>query len=251
MAEDRPLFRPERAPPDRRNVGVLVALLISVGLALLARPWWEPRLESGVLVEIAGDVPKPGTYLLFEATVAGAVEAAGGDPAGFAATPVPAGHRVILEGPEARIAPPSDPLLVALPVDVNLADAAALDALPGVSRSQAAAIVGDRQRRGPYYTLEDLARVSGISAAKVEALRPFLTVGDIGPKPPAAPLNLNTATAVELEALPGIGPVTAARIVVDRAERGPYVRVDDLKRVKGIGQATVERLRPHLEVEPP
>ena len=53
---------------------------------------------------------------------------------------------------------------------------------------------------------------------------------------------MNQATAAELERLPGIGPVTAARIVVDRAEHGPYPTLDDLRRVPGIGPATVENL---------
>ncbi len=48
-------------------------------------------------------------------------------------------------------------------------------------------------------------------------------------------ININTATEVELETLPGIGPATAAKIVSDREANGPYSTIEDLKRVSGIG----------------
>jgi competence protein ComEA len=63
-------------------------------------------------------------------------------------------------------------------------------------------------------------------------------------------LDLNGATAEELEALPRIGPVLAARIVEDRRKRGFYSSLQELQRVKGIGRATLERLRPLIEIRP-
>lgn len=56
-------------------------------------------------------------------------------------------------------------------------------------------------------------------------------------------LNLNQASAEELEALPGIGPALAARIVAYREEHGPFIAVDDLLRVSGIGPKTLDRLQ--------
>ncbi len=67
---------------------------------------------------------------------------------------------------------------------------------------------------------------------------------------PAFPIDLNTATAAELEALPRVGPATAARIVAWREEHGPFRRVEDLLEVPGIGPATLERLRPYVRVGP-
>jgi competence protein ComEA len=56
-------------------------------------------------------------------------------------------------------------------------------------------------------------------------------------------VNINRATAAELEELPGVGPATAAAIISDREEHGPFPTVDDLARVRGIGPAKLEQLR--------
>ncbi len=59
-------------------------------------------------------------------------------------------------------------------------------------------------------------------------------------------LNINTADAAQLDALPGIGPALAQRIIAYRQEHGPFASVDDLVKVPGIGPATLERLRPWI-----
>lgn len=58
-------------------------------------------------------------------------------------------------------------------------------------------------------------------------------------------IDLNTASAVELESLPGVGPKTAEAIIAGR----PYSTVEDLLRVKGIGEKSLEKLRPYIAVE--
>lgn len=67
--------------------------------------------------------------------------------------------------------------------------------------------------------------------------------------PPAAEgvVNINTATADQLGLLPGIGE-TKARAIVEHRQRRPFARVDDLVAVRGIGRATLRRLRPYLAV---
>lgn len=64
-----------------------------------------------------------------------------------------------------------------------------------------------------------------------------------------ARMNLNTATSRQLQRLPRIGPKMAERILAYRAEHGPFRRVDDLVEVRGIGEKTLEKLRPLLFVE--
>ena len=65
-----------------------------------------------------------------------------------------------------------------------------------------------------------------------------------------APLDLNRASQDDLERLPGIGPGLAARIVDSRARRGTFDSVEDLRRVRGIGETTLARLRPLLGIGP-
>lgn len=64
----------------------------------------------------------------------------------------------------------------------------------------------------------------------------------------SGPVNVNTATATELEALPGVGPATAAAIVDDRTRNGPFASVDDLERVPGIGPSKLAALREQVTV---
>jgi competence protein ComEA len=66
-----------------------------------------------------------------------------------------------------------------------------------------------------------------------------------------APVNINTATATELEALPGIGPATAARIIEYRQKNGSFKKVEDLMNVRGIGEKTFLSLKPLLLITPP
>ena len=75
-------------------------------------------------------------------------------------------------------------------------------------------------------------------------------VGSEAPPPGDAPrVDVNRASARELEALPGIGPVLAQRIVTHRGRQGPFRRVEELLAVRGIGARLLERLRPYLAVD--
>lgn len=83
----------------------------------------------------------------------------------------------------------------------------------------------------------------------------FLTVlgsrGALAQKtPPAAPIDVNTATAVQLQQLPGVGPAMANAIVQFRKKSGPFERIDDLLAIRGITTRRLAKMRPYLTVKP-
>lgn len=138
-----------------------------------------------VIVHVAGAVVAPGVYRLGGADrVADAIEAAGGATsdadAGSVnlAAPLIDGSRVYLPefGEAVPISVTPAPGSVeedgasGLPVDVNTADARALEQLPGVGPATAQAIVAERERNGPFVSFGDLDRVPGIGPAKLAAL---------------------------------------------------------------------------------
>jgi competence protein ComEA len=158
-------------------------------------------------------------------------------------------------------------------VDLDRADAREIERLPRVGPALAQRIVTEREANGPFGSLEGLSRVPGIGAGTLALLRPwvrFSGVAALGPpaaRPPTGggggqagrpdasadacaslrrPLPLNSADAVELACLPGIGPALAARIIADRNARGPFAEVQALERVPGIGPVLLARLAGHV-----
>jgi competence protein ComEA len=70
-------------------------------------------------------------------------------------------------------------------------------------------------------------------------------------KPPAHPININTAGATDLQQVPGIGPATAQKILDTRKSYGAFKSVDDLLAIKGIGPKKLEKMRKYLTVGRP
>lgn len=71
-----------------------------------------------------------------------------------------------------------------------------------------------------------------------------------GRLPAHGSINVNTASAEELQALPGIGPAIAGRIVTYRKEHGGFRTIDDMTEVKGIGPRILDRIRPFVVIRP-
>lgn len=64
----------------------------------------------------------------------------------------------------------------------------------------------------------------------------------------ASKIDLNQATSAQLEEIPGIGPVTAGEIISWREQNGAFQSIDDLLQISGIGEKTLEKIRPHVSV---
>jgi len=139
-------------------------------------------------------------------------------------------------------------------LDPNTAPADDLQRLTRVGPALAERIVAWRASRGPFRTLASLDSVPGIGPALLAGIAPHLAL-------PAAPavaknvrsqggIDLNTASAAELVALPGIGPALAERVVAYRAEHGRFRTVEELARVPGIGPALVSRVRGQARATP-
>ncbi|GAC1395628.1 MAG: hypothetical protein NVSMB68_12620 [Thermoanaerobaculia bacterium] len=149
----------------------------------------------------------------------------------------------------ARTTPP----VASGPVDLNTASEKELEALRGVGPATAKKIVAAR----PFSSVEDLSR-AGLSARQMDTVRPQVKVSGAA-MPPASPrasrtssrgpataattgpVDINTASQKDLEALKGIGPVTARKIIAGR----PYTSVDDLSRA-GVSARVLGELRPQL-----
>jgi len=65
---------------------------------------------------------------------------------------------------------------------------------------------------------------------------------------PAQSVNVNTATVAQFEALPGIGPSMAQRIVAYREKNGPFKKLEDLMNIQGIGEKSFLKLRPLMTI---
>jgi competence protein ComEA len=192
--------------PTRLLVGG--AVLVVVGLAgwrLLAPPPPPPEMRipftstsapgSGpssssavpvqVVVHVAGAVNAPGVQRLASgARVVDAVEAAGGARVDAdvgrinLAAVLEDGQQVYVPAVGEEVAPRRavDPGTSDEPIDLNDADADELDALPGIGPALAQAIVAHREQHGPFASIDELLDVRGIGEAKLDQLRPLVTV---------------------------------------------------------------------------
>ena len=203
--------------PGRRGVRALAAVAAVVVLAAAGWAWWSrPRpepvaIESPAVTELAETAPDP-------AQVAPAVAASGAEVV------------VAVAGKVRR------PGLVRLPPGARVADAldAAGGALPGVD--VALLNLARKVTDGELILVGVTAPPGGQPGAQPGGAAPPGAAG-------TTKVNLNTATLAELDALPGVGPVLAQRILDHREQQGAFRAVNDLRQVNGIGDARYEELK--------
>ncbi len=232
--EDGPRSRLGAFDPGRRGVKALAAVavvvvLIAAFLAWRARPRVDPVAPPGIDPAAAdasladggftGGTPAPG------APAAGAPAVPGAKPSGPAVVVVAVGGKVHKPG------------LVELPPGARVADAlkAAGGANPGVD---VAPLNLARKITDGELIMVGVTPPPG--AAPTAAAAPG--------QPGAGPINLNSATLADLDALPGVGPVLAQRILAAREAQGGFKAVSDLRNVEGIGTSRYEQLKDLVSV---
>jgi competence protein ComEA len=232
---------PARVEPDRPRTGPDLTAALSARLRAWTRWIGAGRIVGGgvlLIVVVAGGwwllrTPPPPTEagLPYAATTSGPP-----------ASPSPA-----------SVSPPSAPTSVPARIVVHVAGAVAH---PGVYELPAGARVGEAiEMAGGASRKADPAALN-LAAPLGDGERVYVPkVGEPVPAPvvvddtpagsvaPAGPIDVNRATAEQLDALPGIGPTTAAAIVDHRETNGPFASVDDLEAVRGIGPAKLDAIR--------
>jgi competence protein ComEA len=150
-------------------------------------------------------------------------------------------------------------------VNLNTADGAALEALPGIGAATAKAIIAAR----PIKSINELEKIRGLGPNRIAALRDLVTTGDepaptaakSAPPRPAAKstdstkatpntpagqkVDINTAAKEDLDGLPGIGPVKAQAIIDAR----PFKTIEDVMKVKGIKEGEFSKIKDLITVK--
>ena len=148
------------------------------------------------------------------------------------------------------------------PININTATSEELQALPGIGEAKAAAIIAYREEHGAFGDTSEIMNVSGIGEKIFERIRDSITTGGYTspreetsrsddteqPEPPAALININTATSEELQALSGIGEAKAAAVIAYREEHGAFGDISEIMNVSGIGEKIFEKIRGQITV---
>jgi competence protein ComEA len=205
-------------------------VLVAIGLTAVVA-WLVVRITSGgppAPLELA-----PGTPLI----AAGALSStSAGAPAvaPSAASPVASGATTAAAVVVQVIGQVRHPGLVSVPAGSRVADA--VQAAGGLSRGGS---TGGLNLARPVVDGEQIVVSPDATTAPTTAS---------GVAPDSVVVDLNAATVSDLDALPGVGPVMAGRILDWRTAHGRFSTVDQLREVSGIGARTFERLKPHVRV---
>jgi competence protein ComEA len=141
-------------------------------------------------------------------------------------------------------------------IDVNTANAMELQLLKGIGTTKADAIVKYRETNGSFSKKEDIMNVPGIGPATYEKIKDRLQITEKSMDESKQEqhhseeerININRASQLQLEKLPGIGPVKARSIVEYRELNGDFNDLPDLILVKGIGEKTFEQIKPMITI---
>ncbi|MGV9698456.1 helix-hairpin-helix domain-containing protein [Streptomyces sp. NPDC003470] len=229
LRERMPVWLQNRCGMERRSVAALTVLLV-VAAGLAAQHFWTGRTGTVAAPEMVREVaahgtPEPDAAETGEGAAAGAPRPAGTAPAG-------AGIVVDVAG-KVR-----EPGVHRLPAGSRVEDA--LRAAGGVRPG-----TGTDGLNRARFLVDGEQVIVGVPVPPGAGAVPGGTApgGPAGPATGTAPVSLNTATAEQLETLPGVGPVLARHIVDYRTQHGGFRSVDELREVNGIGERRFADLR--------
>jgi competence protein ComEA len=268
----------------RPGIAAMAAVILVVLVVSYAARWVEERFfpdKAAALVICRG--PEGGVETLPRGvTVGEALAGWGVDTAGIPdetlGRRVPDGCRIdIVEtraGRRARIdeLAAAERYALGLDFDINRASAPELALIPGIGEASAARIVAYRRTHGDFTSEEELCAVPGLGKDKARTIARYVSFGSAiaedregrdaayrdpegGTKSPGRiekltkddpPIDINRADAQDLMRIPGVGEVTAGRIIECREKDGPFETVADLERVVGIGKVKAQRIAEYV-----
>ena len=251
-----PTDAPSREPG--REVGIESGIESGIeAFAAVPRPFWQPdedrfadrfawlrdrRVQAAGLLGVAVIL---GLVWVVQSPAAPGARSADGASSSVSAGAASAGAPSASGRAGASPTPTSQPAQLTVHVAGAVARAGIVQLAPGARVVDALTAAGGPQPEA------DLTRLN-LAAPVADGMQ--VLVAKVGePLPAGSPaqgaaggdgmVNINTATAAELDTLPGIGPTRAAAIIAEREANGPFASADDLERVKGLGATRIEELR--------
>ncbi len=133
-----------------------------------------------------------------------------------------------------------------LSININSADSAAFESLPGIGPGYAGRITRFRNRLGGFVSIDQIAETYGLPDSVFQKVKPFLIAADAGS---IKKININTASYEELSAHPYIRWQLAKPIIAYRSQHGNFSTVDKLGNIMIITPAALAKMRPYLTTD--
>jgi len=130
-------------------------------------------------------------------------------------------------------------------ININTADTTAFIALPGIGSKLAIRIINFREKLGGFYTVGQIGEVYGLADSVFQKIRQYLQLKD----PLIKKININTATVDQLKAHPYIKYNIANAIIAYRNSHGPFLNIEDTKKIMLITEEWYNKTSAYLSIE--